>query len=264
MKRISPDQVSGRLRLFFSVNMPISLRCFAILNGDAVGRILVDDPVEPGYAIVQEMGDGAIYIGGMLTPPIVSEAIDTLRRDRDVIVGLWPDDPRLELLPPSPDYDGVAIDFTNRPVGEGLGHLLPVPEGCRLQAIDQHLFQRLAHPEWYVSVFGSAEMALDKGLGYCLMRHNTILCEAFAGPSANGMIEIGVGTPERYRRRGYATVTCAHLIRACEERGYRTFWNTAAQNVASKALARKLGYRVEQAFRVVAWSRYGENGEIRD
>jgi GNAT superfamily N-acetyltransferase len=258
MKLISLDQVSDGLQSLFSPSMPVSLRCFAILNGDAAGRILANDPVEPRYAIVQEMGDGAIYMGGLLTAPILSEAIDTLRKDKDVIVGLWHDDPRLEWLPPSPDYDGAAIDFTNRLVGEGLSQFLPLPEGCRLQAIDSGLFQHLARPEWYVSVFGSVEKALEKGVGYCLMGDGDILCEAFAGPSANGVIEIGVGTPEAYRRRGYATVTCAHLIRVCEGKGYRTLWNTAEQNKASKALARKLGYQTEQEFRVLAWSRRGQ------
>ncbi len=239
--------------------MPIGLRCFAILNGDAVGHILADDSVDPEYAIVQEMGDGAIYMGGSLTAPLLSEIIDLLRRDKDVIIGLWHNDPLLAWLPSlSPDYDGTAIDFTNRPVGEGLRQFLPVPEGCQVRTIDADLFQRLAHPARYVSVFGSAEKAITKGLGYCLMRDDTILCEAFAGPFANGMIEIGVATPEPYRRRGYATVTCAHLIRACENRGTRTFWNTAKQNMASKALARKLGYRTERAFRVLAWFKYGQ------
>ena len=256
MKLIS--RVSSGLRSLFPLYMPIGLRCFAILNGDAVGRILADDPVDPGCAVVQELGDGAIFMGGSLTAPLLSEAIVTLRKEGDVVVGLWHDDPRLQLLPPSPDYDGLAIDFTNRPVGEGLSQFLPLPGGCRLQPIDDGLFHGLAHPERYVSVFGSAEKALEKGFGYCLMRGATILCEAFAGPSANGMVEIGVETHEPYRRRGYATITCAHLIRTCEERGYRTFWNAAKQNRASKALARKLGYRTEQEFRVLAWSRYGQ------
>lgn len=98
-------------------------------------------------------------------------------------------------------------------------------------------------------------MHSSKGFGYCLMREDIILCEAFAGPLVDGLIEIGVGTHESHRRRGYATLTCAHLIRACEEKGYRTFWNTNKQNLASKALARKLGYRTEQEFRVLAWSK---------
>jgi GNAT superfamily N-acetyltransferase len=236
--------------------MPIGLRCLAILNGDATGRILADDAVHPTYAIVQEPGDGAIYMGGSLTAPILSKAIDWLRKDKDVVVGLWYGDPLWQLLPPGPEYDGAAIDFTHRPVGEGLSQFLQLPEGCRLQPIDHDLFQRLANYEWAVPMFGSTEKALEKGLGYCLMRDDAVLSEAFAGPFANGMIEIGTETHEPYRRRGYATITCAHLIRACEAKGYQTFWNAAKQNVASIALARKLGYRAEQEFRVLAWSKY--------
>jgi L-amino acid N-acyltransferase YncA len=110
-------------------------------------------------------------------------------------------------------------------------------------------------------MFGSPEKALANGLGYCLLKADrpgepadTILCAAFAGPAAGGMIELGVETPEPHRRRGYAAVTCAHLIRACEAQGYQTFWNAARDNASSVALARKLGYREEREFVVLAWS----------
>jgi len=36
--------------------------------------------------------------------------------------------------------------------------------------------------------------------------------------------------------------------------GYRAFWNAAQQNVASVALARRLGFQTEQPFTVLAWS----------
>ena len=48
-------------------------------------------------------------------------------------------------------------------------------------------------------------------------------------------------------------VTCAHLIRDCEARGYQTYWNCARQNLASAAVARKLGYRTEKEYRLLAW-----------
>jgi RimJ/RimL family protein N-acetyltransferase len=35
--------------------------------------------------------------------------------------------------------------------------------------------------------------------------------------------------------------------------GQQTWWNCAKQNVASAALARKLGYRTEREYRVLAW-----------
>ncbi|MFL5804101.1 MAG: GNAT family N-acetyltransferase [Roseiflexaceae bacterium] len=58
---------------------------------------------------------------------------------------------------------------------------------------------------------------------------------------------------EAYRGHGYATITCARLIQACEEQGYETWWDCAKQNVASTALARKLGYQNEREYRVLAW-----------
>jgi RimJ/RimL family protein N-acetyltransferase len=72
------------------------------------------------------------------------------------------------------------------------------------------------------------------------------------------IVEMGVTTRAQYQRRGYATLTCAHLIRACEERGYRTYWNCAKQNLASAAVARKLGYRREKVYRLLAWFKSGQ------
>jgi RimJ/RimL family protein N-acetyltransferase len=145
------------------------------------------------------------------------------------------------------------VDFTQR---EGdLTPLLAVPEGCELRRVDAALFERLPGRDWTVSIFGSAEKALAQGLGYALLVDGEVACEAFAGPQADGVIEMGTGTAEAYRGRGYATVTCAHLIRACEARGEQTFWNAAEGNAGSVALARKLGYRVEELFDVVAWGR---------
>jgi hypothetical protein len=46
----------------------------------------------------------------------------------------------------------------------------------------------------------------------------------------------------------------ARVILECEARGYQAFWNTSEQNVASIALARRLGFQTERPFRVLAWS----------
>jgi RimJ/RimL family protein N-acetyltransferase len=81
-----------------------------------------------------------------------------------------------------------------------------------------------------------------------------LLSEAFAADAALGMIEIGTITSESYRRRGYAAVAYAHLIRECEARGYRTYWNCAKDNLASAGLARSLGHQGEKAYRYVVYS----------
>jgi RimJ/RimL family protein N-acetyltransferase len=94
---------------------------------------------------------------------------------------------------------------------------------------------------------------LEKGFGFCLVKKQELLSEAFAADAALGMIEIGTITGESYRGRGYGTVTCAQLIRECTVRGYRTYWNCAKDNQASAGLARRLGYQTEKEFRYIVW-----------
>jgi RimJ/RimL family protein N-acetyltransferase len=254
MHVVSPSQMSSAVRALFTANMPGSLRCFAMLNGDTSGRVLTDDVERPTWAAVQELAyDRAIYFGGALSLPMVREVIEWVRRDGDVVMCIWRDDAQLAQWLPPPDYDGEAIDFTRR--SGDLATLMRVPDGCNLRGIDADLLRRKGDYDAAIAAYGSESAALAKGLGYCLMRGDEILCEAFTGPPVDGVIELGVETREPYRRRGYAAVTCAHLIHTCEAMGLATFWNAAAQNAASIALARKLGYQREQPHRVLAWNK---------
>jgi len=83
-------------------------------------------------------------------------------------------------------------------------------------------------------------------LGYALMRDDEILCEAGAPFWGGGMVYIGIVTPEKHRRQGYAYVACENLIRECERMGWHPVWHTSAANKGSMALARKLGFRGER------------------
>jgi RimJ/RimL family protein N-acetyltransferase len=107
-----------------------------------------------------------------------------------------------------------------------------------------------------IHMYGSVQEALKWGYGLCLMREDDLLCEAFAGPEANGVIEIGVETQPHHMHKGYATLTCAHLIYEMEQHGYRTYWNCDKNNLASAALARKLGYQTEKEYRLLAWLKH--------
>jgi RimJ/RimL family protein N-acetyltransferase len=167
---------------------------------------------------------------------------------------LWPDDERIQLLPTAPDYDGFTLDFTNRPAGVGLDvYLRQIPDGCSVRSVDRQLFELSEDRDFYRTLYGSADQALEKGLARFLMCGDEIRCEAYAYFAALGTIEIATSTREPYHGRGYATLTCAHLIQDCEAQGYQTYWNCARQNLASAAVARKLGYRIEKEYRLLAW-----------
>jgi predicted GNAT family acetyltransferase len=72
---------------------------------------------------------------------------------------------------------------------------------------------------------------------------------------ALGLREPGVYTQPEHRGKGYATLTAARLIQEIEALGDRTYWNCAKQNIASAAVARKLGYRIEKEYHCLAWSK---------
>jgi hypothetical protein len=248
------NQVTPQLRALFDPRMPAGFRCFAVIEGHVAGRILTDDLHNPTWGAVQEGAFGTIYPGGALDAPTWRTLIAELRQAGDVLVGLWPGDQRIGLLPPERDYDGFTLDFTERPAGAGLdAYLRQVPDGCQVRSLDRQLFERSEDRDFSSALYGSAERALEHLSARFLMIGDQICCEAYAYFAALGTIEIATSTREQYRGRGYATIACAHLIQACERQGYQTYWNCARQNLASAALARKLGYQTEREYRLLAW-----------
>jgi RimJ/RimL family protein N-acetyltransferase len=256
--RIPAHQVSPHLRSLFDVSQPMAIRCFAVLDGLIRGQIWTNDVAQPTWGAVQEAAFGTLFLAGQPTASLVHELVEELRKDLDVALALWPDHRYIQLLPSSPDYDGWELEFTDRSLGADLGPYLPVPKGCELRLIDATWFERCRYRDYYAAYFGSAERTLAKGFGFCLVRGEELLSEAFAADAALGMIELGTITGESYRRRGYGTVTCAHLVQECEARGYRTYWNCSKDNQPSAALARRLGYETEREFRYLVWYSPGQ------
>jgi predicted GNAT family acetyltransferase len=69
-----------------------------------------------------------------------------------------------------------------------------------------------------------------------------------------GLREPGVFTQPVERGKGFATLTAARLIAAIEAQGERSYWNCTEQNLASAAIARKLGFQQEQEYRCLVWN----------
>jgi RimJ/RimL family protein N-acetyltransferase len=247
-------ELAPQLEALFAGERPIPIRLWAILDGSIQGRILVDEPARPTWALVQELAEGTTYIGGAATPQTLVSAFDQLRRQQDVVVCIWPDDPLGVALPPAPDYEGTAIDFSDRAPAIDLSQHADLPSGYHLRKIDAEILPALEGFDYYVSMFGGIERALQQTIGYCIVQGETIVSEAVAGPLTRGIAEIGVGTGEAHRRQGFATATSARVIQECEARGYQAFWNASQQNAASVALAKRLGFQTERSFKVLAWS----------
>ena len=202
---VAPDQVTPQLRALFDPRMPAGFRCFAVIAGDAAGQILTDDPVRPTWGAVQEGAFGTVYPGGALAAPTWQRLITNLCADGDVLVGLWPDDARIQLLPASPDYDGFTLDFTDRPIGAGLdGYLQQLPDGCNIRNLDRELFERSEDRDFYSALYGSAGQALEKVHARFLMRGDEICCRVlrvFRCPGNDRDRDIHQGAVSRSRLR---------------------------------------------------------------
>lgn len=251
--RIPAHQVTPSLRALFDVGQPLAIRCFAVLDGSIRGQIWTDDLVQPTWGAVQEAAFGTLFLGGRPHATLVHELVEQLRQVKDVELALWPNHPYIQLLPPAPDFIGWELEFTDRLLGTDPAPGLTVPAGCELRPIDATWFERCRYRDYYAAYFGSPEQTLAQGFGFCLVKGQELLSEAFAADAALGMIEIGTITGEPYRRRGYAALCCAQLIRECEARGYRTYWNCTKENPASAGLARRMGYQTEREFRAFVW-----------
>lgn len=256
MIEVNIQAMPTALRALLGTDEPGQLRLDGVLDGVFSGQIYVDNTLSPSWVIVLEGMHNTLYFGGNIGAKALSQTIKRLTDDGEVLIGMWPDDPRIALLPAMRDYDGWTIDFHDR---DGDLTRFAVPEGCEVRAMDAALFQRSPDYHWYTGRFG--KNALDTIMGYALLRDNSVLCGAYALPVVRGVREIAVTTYEAvHQRKGFATAACAHLIRACESAGYSTYWNCAAQNSASIALARKLGFQRERKYRLLAWTEVFDTG----
>jgi hypothetical protein len=54
-------EIAPRLERLFQENQPVPTRLWAILDGTIQGRILVDEPTHPMFAVIQDLTEGSIY-----------------------------------------------------------------------------------------------------------------------------------------------------------------------------------------------------------
>jgi GNAT superfamily N-acetyltransferase len=230
----------------------------AVLDGVLAGRLWTDDPERPTWAVVIETADGTVYGGGHLTAEAISRIMgEAWTSSGDLIFGFTgPDDPVRRLLPDDPPYVGVGIDFSDRDRSSATRQLLgaAVPDGLELVELDA---ERLPRAEWgedTLLAFGSADAWTERGIGRCLVdRDGAIVAHAMAGPRVRDTMEMGIWVHEDHRRQGLGTLLSAHTALAAEAAAAEVWWNTNATNAGSIAIARRLGFRRERRYDLVAY-----------
>jgi GNAT superfamily N-acetyltransferase len=240
----------GRVAQLFHEDQPNSAFIFSTLAGRTPGRAYVDDADDPQACALVINFQNLTFLGGRPGQGWLQRVVAQLRAEGSVLLS-WPPPFTTDLEPPrTPTEVTDRFEFSDRAPGQGAA---PIPQGHHLANIDAELLARCLWRNVVISAFGAEEKFLQQGLGLCLMSGQEIRCEAYAVFLGGGRFEIGVVTPKGYRQRGYAYVTCSHLIRACYDRGHPTCWSCEQDNLGSVATARKLGYQTQ---RVHQWLYY--------
>jgi RimJ/RimL family protein N-acetyltransferase len=124
-----------------------------------------------------------------------------------------------------------------------------LPEGFVLQFVDRALLDRKhlknldALTEEVRSWFGSVQDFLEVYFGVCLLHGDEIVGWCLSEYNGADRCEVGILTIEPYRQRGLATVMASALIEHALSRAISYIgWHCYANNVASGATARKVGF----------------------
>ena len=140
-----------------------------------------------------------------------------------------------------------------------------VPKGVAARPMDRNLLAQCQWRDKIETYYGGLDSFLEKSVGICLVEGEEVVSEAYVTSYGRGIAEIGVITQEEHRRKGYATIVCAHLIEACRQRGYGVYWSCDVQNMASVRTAQKLGFQSEGRYWMVGyhwwewWEKWSKN-----
>lgn len=226
----------------FSGATPDRARLFSVLEGRAPGRVVVDRAHDPSWAVVRSAWFGRVFIAGDISAKMLAHVIGALRLDGMVHLDL--DDPCASLFPSGRVDTLPRLEFCRQLTHGGAlrNALSHAPQGCEIREIDAQAFEHCRWRSDLLAVFDSAEEYLTQSLGFGLFAEGALVCEAHGFFWGGRLVEIGAITAPECRGRRYAAFTVAHLVAACEARGYTTYWGCDLSNAASTSVAVQLGY----------------------
>ena len=244
----------GRVTALFAQEGPNSTMAFAVLEGRTAGRVFADDPVSPTWSVVVASYYGVTVYGGPLEQEVLTSALAEVRQTQGLML-VGPPTWEGRLTPPEPAQRIERLEFLDYPSAAGHAGRVnqTLPEGCTLRRIDALLLARCLWQDEMLAAFGTSSNFLQHGLGFCLMRGEEILAEAYAVFLGAGRFEIGAVTAEAHRGQGYATMVCRHLCAECLARGAVPYWSCDRDNLASAATARRLGFQTERPYALLLY-----------
>jgi RimJ/RimL family protein N-acetyltransferase len=222
----------------------------AVLEGNHVGRVFVDDREAPSAALVAlaceftyPLGDAknlAVQaqmkglLGGELLPGDgYAFVFPTSQAWQTVFEALLAD--AAELIHASRD----EYRFDRRQFERAYaGWRDAVPMGAAIRDYNR----ALAKGQHLEAFWGGLDRFLARGIGVAVTRDGEAVSRCHSVMVGAGRAEISIETTEPHRRQGLATLAACAFIERCFEAGLEPAWSNWDSNEASRGLAQKLGF----------------------
>ncbi len=130
-------------------------------------------------------------------------------------------------------------------------YIAALPQDYSLHELNEFDYASLSLEGWscdFCSQYASWQDYQAHGLGVLAVHEGAVVAGASSYSWYPGGIEIEVDTLQAHRRKGLALACASALILRCLSRGLYPSWDAA--NLASVALAEKLGYRLKGPYTV--------------
>ncbi len=256
----------------------VNLEVKAIAAGNSPGWALVDEKDKPQTALVFSRGQGGFYFVGRENNQHFEVALpQTIANLQPRLAGLNID--YFEYSGTSPQWDqSLKRLFADRDYGRDTQHvyLFPGLSQHRLPAPRQGLDHQvveitgalLNNPgidttyiennllDWWDSL----DKFFEHGYGYsvaCAGKAVALCYTSFVAGEKDW--ELGVNTQEEYRIRRYAGDAALALLRHCQQRGIKPYWDCTAENSPSRRLALSLGFSLAFTYEIYYFNTVGKN-----
>ena len=245
MIELGPSEFAAVAPLFATIDHNVAI-VFSVLEGNAPGRVFVDDPGQPRSAFLS-VENAFSYVAG-------DESDNAFGRE---LVRLVFDD----LLPTQGEQELVLFSFTDAWRAQ-LDRLLIPKRAIRIHR-KTFAFDADKAPDFrdwrnrvptgcrVLPITGEAN---DSRFGVELLKGDDAISQCRAVFVGHGEAEIAVRTAENHRHLGYGALAASSFLDACCARGLRPNWSCWPQREASIALAKKLGFKEAADVPVHLWT----------
>lgn len=217
---------------------------FAVLAGNEVGRVFVDNLQRPTAAFVWTEF-GYFYLAGDSSNTEFALALNKLLNEELIEESRKVGETCLIMYPDSEEWEESITQI----ILQGKN---PLKLARKLFKFDREAFLEQFGGELVIPAGFKLEKT-EKPLGFALKNGDEVVCTCDTFCPTGDRVELGIGTSEQYRQKGYATLTTAAVIKECLAKGIEPNWESFWNNLPSNNLAKKLGFEELRNHPIFYW-----------